>query len=166
VLTFRWLGFIACAAVVFSWAFAEAQVRTVAPGTTIVHDDFAYTVQSVIQRQSGAATTYEVKLRVENRAKRVSYIWRDATAYIVDENGRRYDPTSQGSVRLSAGMSAVVHPEFRIPRSARKASLRFWDTVFMGDVFDGLRYARTAVALYCRLIESPSATRPGVTTSQ
>jgi len=135
-------------AVILSWAYAEAQVRTVARGTAIVHDDFTYTVEDVHRRNVGPATIYDVALRVENRAKRVSYLWRDATAYIVDERGRRYNAVSRGSIELSAGMSASVHPRFRIPRGVHKAALRFWDTVFLGDVFDGLRYARTAVALY------------------
>ena len=144
----RWFGLAACAAILLSWAYAEAQVRTVAPGTTIVHDDFTYTVEAVNKIERKSATIYNIAVRVENRAKRVSYSWRDATAYIVDEHGRKYAPISDGALELSAGRSATVHPRFLIPRSVRKASLRYWDTVFMGDVFDGLRYARTAVALY------------------
>jgi hypothetical protein len=144
----RWAGFALCVALLCASAYATAGVSTVRPGTTIVHDDFTYTVERVAEHAENSSRMYEVTLRVENRAKRVPYLWHDAIAYVVDEHGRKYHPISHAALELAAGSTARVHPRFRLPRQVRKPTLRFWDSVFMGDVFDGVQYARTAVALY------------------
>ena len=144
----RWLGFALCLAMLCATAYASAQVRMVRPGATIVHDDFAYTVERVGTQHTGAGTNYQLTLRIENRAKRVSYQWRDRIAYVVDEYGRKYGPLSDETLALKPGSTALVHPRFRLPARVHRATLRFWDSVFMGDVFDGVQYARTAVALY------------------
>ncbi|MBV9148505.1 MAG: hypothetical protein JO024_01465 [Candidatus Eremiobacteraeota bacterium] len=144
----RWVGFALCVVLLCASAYASAGVGTVRPGTTIVHDDFTYTVERVAAHAEKSSEMYEVTLRVENRAKRVPYLWQDAIAYVVDEHGHKYHPISRGTLKLAAGSKAWVHPRFRLPQQVRKPTLRFWDSVFMGDVFDGVQYARTAVALY------------------
>ncbi|MBV8363872.1 MAG: hypothetical protein JO193_04845 [Candidatus Eremiobacteraeota bacterium] len=144
----RWLAVFGCAILIVSWTYTAARVRTVPTGTTVVHDDFTYTVQNVTKTRDGSASIYDVALLVQNHAKRVPYVWRDRTAYMVDERGRTYAPVSRYSANLYPGQSVEVHLRFAMPADTKKPSLRFWDTIFIGDLFDGLRYARTAVVLY------------------
>jgi len=129
-------------------ACSHGGVQTVPRRTVIVHDDFTYTVEGFRVKHDARALRLEVALRVANRAKRVPYVWRDTIAYVADARGRRYAPLSHDVIRIQAGDTAVVMLDFALPRDAHRVVLRFWDGIFMGDVFDGLRYARSAVALY------------------
>ena len=89
-------------------------------------------------------------LRIENDAKRVSYEWQPTTAYLVDEDGGRYETdisSSTAATSIPAGQSARVKVSFAVPYASRDLRLAFWDTVMMGDVFDGLRYARLRLRL-------------------
>lgn len=125
-----------------------------APASTIVrHDDFSFALDGpiVVARPGPQETkTIQVMLRIENDAKRVSYEWQPTTAYLVDEDGGRYETdisSSTAATSIPAGQSARVKVSFAVPYASRDLRLAFWDTVMMGDVFDGVRYARLRLRL-------------------
>jgi hypothetical protein len=117
-------------------------------GSAIVHDDFRYTVTDVSVRSDARRAVYGITILVENRAVRVPYVWRDDIAYTVDGNGRAFRPVSHQAVQLAPGTAAQVVVRFVVPVDARRIALRFWDGILMGDVLDGVQYARAAVPLY------------------
>ena len=118
--------------------------------TPVHHDDFTFVARSVDQvRRSDGNRDVRVHLTVENDAKVVGYEWEPATAYVLDGAGRRYAPDGRSTppVNIAAGARSDATLVFVVPPDARDLRLAFWDTVMMGDVFDGLRYARLRLKL-------------------
>jgi hypothetical protein len=132
--------------------YALAHYPIEAPMTTRVHhDDFAFVVRSVEygSQLEGSRDVY-IHLSVENDARVVGYRWEPATAYLIDGAGRRYLPgarNSTPSATIAAGNRADETLVFQVPPDAHDLRLAFWDGVMMGDVFDGLRYARLRLRL-------------------
>jgi hypothetical protein len=136
-------------------AYALAHSPIDAPVTTVVrHDDFAFVLDGVIVRHGPEpldTKIVEIPLRIENRAKIVSYHWVPTTAYLVDAGGHRYESDqlkSTHATTIPAGQSARVKVVYSIPYYSPGLRLAFWDGVMMGDVFDGLRYARLRLKLF------------------
>ena len=123
-------------------------VYEVARGQSIRHDDFFYTVTAVARRpRDSRHDRYVVTVVVENRSMRVGYSWRDRIAYVRDGRGPRYAPVSQGTFTLAPGVRRTVALEFDLPNTMRHPLLRFWDGVYLGDVFNAVRYAKAGVPL-------------------
>lgn len=121
-------------------------VQIVAPGTAVGHDDFFYSVTSVVHSRRGTLDRYDVALLVENHARRVGYHWHDDIAYIRGGRGPRYRPLTHHALDIAAGSERTVALSFVVPAGTRPM-LRFWDGVYMGDVFNAVRYAKTAIPL-------------------
>ena len=125
------------------------------PATTVVrHDDFAFVLDGVIVRHGPEpldTRVVEIPLRIENHAKIVSYHWTPTTAYLVDADGHRYESDqvkSTAATTISAGQSTHVKVVYNVAYYSPDLRLAFWDGVMMGDVFDGLRYARLRLRLF------------------
>ena len=144
-------GFAAPAALALAAAYVTnvfGPVYEVARGTAIRHDDFSYTVTGVTRRpRYPRHQRYTVTIVVENRAMRVGYVWRDNIAYVRDGRGPRYAPVSRGTFTLAPGVRRTVALEFDLPDTVRHPQLRFWDGIYMGDVFNAVRYAKAGVPL-------------------
>lgn len=141
------MALLAAVAAYSAWC-SFGPVRRLSLGQPIRHDDFLFTVERVHRlAQMNGAMRYTITVLVQNQALRVPYAWNDGIAYVVDARGRRYVPLSAGSFTLEAGQSRAAHIEFQLPSGANRPLLRFWDGMFMGDVFDANAYGRTAVAL-------------------
>jgi hypothetical protein len=126
-----------------------------APDSPVVHhDDFAFILDGPIVTHGPEpfdTKIVEIPLRIENHAKIVSYHWVPTTAYLVDADGRRYESDqlkSTPATTIPAGQSARVKVVYSIPYYSPGLRLAFWDGVMMGDVFDGLRYARLRLRLF------------------
>ena len=80
----------------------------------------------------------------------MGYAWDPSIAYLVDERGRRYAADQRRSsppTNIGAGDRSIVALEYHVPSDASGLRLAFWDTILMGDVFDGLKYARVRLLL-------------------
>jgi len=121
-------------------------------GAGVRHDDFTFTVLGA-QRSgapSGGLADVAVRLRIANQARRVSYRFSPSIAFVVDGKGRRYEAAaarSSPAERIEPGSSAVETLVFRVPSETTEIALGYWDGVLMGDLFDGLQYARARVRI-------------------
>lgn len=127
-------------------------VDVVPIGKPVRQDDFTYTVTHVGKERKSEGVSYVVTIRVDNEAKRVDYVWNDDTAFVTDSAGRRYravasSPAAVERAPILPGAFALFDLTFDLPADAKNPTLRYWNGILMGDVFDGLAYARTAVAL-------------------
>jgi len=149
-------GILALGGFAFVW-FAESTPIEVSSGTRVRHDDYAFILDRVaLKTQTDGSRAVAVTLRVENDAKRVAYVWQASTAYAVDSAGRHYAADRQASSAarsIPAGERATVGLVYRVPADASDLHLAFWDGILMGDVLDGVRYARLRLPL--------QPTRPG-----
>jgi hypothetical protein len=122
-------------------------------GTPVRQDDFTYTVTRVVKVKKSENVSYVVTIRVDNEAKRVDYRWSDDIASVSDSTGRRYRAVAASSsvaaerTPIPPGGSATYDLIFNLPADAKYPMLRYWNGVLMGDVFDGIAYSRTAIAL-------------------
>jgi uncharacterized protein DUF4352 len=121
-------------------------------GQPVRQDDFTYTVTRILKERNADTVSYVVAIRVNNDAKRVDYRWSDDAVFVADAAGRRYRAASSTTLAadrapIPPGASAAYDLTFRLPADAKNPMLRYWNGILMGDVFDGLAYARTAVAL-------------------
>jgi len=120
----------------------------VAPGTPIRHDDFLFTVRAIrLQPPTKLKDRYVIDLDVENQAREVHYRWDDRTAYVRDERGHSYYAENPRELSITPGHTVRIRLKFALPHDLRTPHLRFWDGIFMGDVLNGVRYARAATAL-------------------
>ena len=128
-------------------------VDVVPVGKPVRQDDFTYTVTHVGKERKSDGVTCFVTIRVNNEAKRVDYWWSDDTTFVTDSAARRYRaaaPTIPAAVNrapIPPGASAAYDLTFSLPADAKNPILRYWNGILMGDVFDGLAYSHTAVAL-------------------
>ncbi|PZR59633.1 MAG: hypothetical protein DLM50_00540 [Candidatus Meridianibacter frigidus] len=143
---------LAALAVVFTsiaaYAHASAAPMVVPRGTAIRHDDFIFTVVRAKRSPSFQGDRYSVVVRIDNHALRVPYQWSDSIVFVSDAAGNRYAAQSKGECELPPGASRNVRVDFDLPRGAARPVLHFWDGVLMGDLFDGVAYARVGVRLY------------------
>lgn len=101
-------------------------------GDTQCFDDWCIQVAEGRWMEAPPAATgrYEVTLRLSNRARRVPMGEKDTVVYLVDAQGRRYDPRAEGAdvpldVRLQPGQSMNATREFDVPRDAQDLGLIF-----------------------------------------
>jgi hypothetical protein len=145
----------------------SAPRRFVALDTPIRQDDFVYTVTGVgrtptISNPAASANAkgefYIVTIRVDNDAKRVSFVWDERIPHIIDAQGQRWDVSPQGQMALDAalkprfsipaGDSRTFEAVFDVPTTIERPSLVFDNGILMGDVFNLVAYRHIGVELY------------------
>jgi hypothetical protein len=154
------LGAGALAAGLFTY-LGDRPTHLVALGTPIRQDDFQYTVVGVTRAASiggvpARGVFYVIKVRVENDALRVPYLWRPDEVRIVDASGRSYgySPGGQRALDLAnpaavvnRGTTADFDVAFDVPRGIVRPQLAFSNGILMGDLFDGAAYEKARVPL-------------------
>jgi|SRR5450755_1127909 len=145
---------IGLALIAVGLAYFRSQPLDVVPiGNAVRQDDFTYTITRVVKERDAETVSYVVTIRVENDAKRVDYQWSDDTVFVTDAAGRHYHAivsntsTAVDRAPIPPSASAEYDLTFRLPADAKNPMLRYWNGILMGDVFDGVAYSRTAVAL-------------------
>ena len=91
-------------------------------------DDWCLTVENVRQSPENGRARYDVALRISSHALRVSQRALDAKVYLVDHQGRRYDPLPDDSaiplnILLHPGESIPTSRTFTLPPDAREVGL-------------------------------------------
>ena len=117
------------AAIYFAVAIVYSIVsprRTFRLGEPQCFDDWCITVASAAR----AAGTYDVALRLTNRARRVPMGEKGTVVYLTDGYGHRYDPVPRSSdlpldTRLQPGQSAAALRHFQLPPQATNVALVF-----------------------------------------
>ena len=79
---------------------------------------------------TSSGVSWAVTLRLGSRARRVAQRENDATVYLTDDRGRRFDPVPDAAmvpldVRLEPGQSVDVTRRFELPSDAQHAGLIF-----------------------------------------
>jgi hypothetical protein len=142
---------LASAVTLAGYALLQLTLDDAPQETRVRHDDFAFVIEGVkFGSRLAAGRDVFVRLRVENDAKVVDYRWEPSTAYVVDSSGRRYAPdvrTTTPARVIGPGRRALVTLVFRVAPDACGLQLAYWDGIMMGDVFDGLKYARLRLRL-------------------
>jgi hypothetical protein len=122
--------------------------------TPLRYDDFEFSVTGV-QTIAGAPagrTRQVVSLRVDNRAKRVSFIFQPAMAVVTDSSGRTYPvsrdvkPAFDWGTPIPAGASQTYPLEFDLPNEARNSSLKITFGP-VGDALDAFLTGRRRIRL-------------------
>lgn len=97
-------------------------------GDTQCFDDWCIAVVGAQWTGAPAVGRYEVTLRLSNRAKRVPMGEKGTVVYLVDPQGRRYDPLPDGAdvpldVMLQPGQSISATRAFDVPRDTPNLGL-------------------------------------------
>ena len=138
----------------------------------IHHDDFEYSVTSYLKTSSLPGVSdnlvsangnyYLVHFKVENRAMRVDHQWDNSIAYIVDEEGNRFENSKENQIVLDKtlhfgwneqyntrfGTSDSTILVFKLPPAVTKPYLMVRGGILMGDVFDRARFRKMKVMLF------------------
>jgi hypothetical protein len=141
--------------------FATRRNRTLGLGQTIQYDDFFFTVEQVdrLSGSRGSASSpglddFLVRLRIDNRAKRVPYQFRGDSLVFVDisrnEAGIRPVaerlPSGENSAprthELKAGESITADYLFRLPPDLNRFRLRVSSSGPIGDLLEWLVFGR------------------------
>lgn len=159
---------VLCSALLMS---SCANEKAIAVNERIHHDDFEYRVTDFIVMDSigsgegqrrAAGHFYVVTFEVENRAKRVAHEWDNSIAYVVDNQGRKYENLSETQSFLNtvepfnysshhttpAGATDTTRLIFDLPKNVTRPYLMVRGELLMGDVFDGKAFAKTKVRLF------------------
>ena len=136
----------------------------------IHHDDFNYRVTAVEKRKSIVAdslrmiaggTFYIVTFEVENDAKRVGHKWDNRIAYVISEEGEKYENNEAAQRLLNKkepfewrstyntgnGSTERTKLVFDIPGNPTELYLKVNGETLMGDVFDLNRFKRIKIKL-------------------
>jgi len=102
-------------------AGAASQRKVYRVGDMQCFDDWCITVTGAART---APRTVEVALRLSSRAKQRPMGEKGTVAYLVDAEGRRYDPipgsvTAQFDMKLQPGESVIASRRFDVPADAR-----------------------------------------------
>ncbi len=102
--------------------------RVLAVGEPWCFDDWCLTVDGVERTPGPSLVTYNVKLRIFSRARRVSQRAKGAWIYLMDDRGRRYPPEADPTtvpldVLLQPLESVTTSRLFRVPAEARHLGL-------------------------------------------
>lgn len=137
----------------------------------IHHDDFeysvtAFTITPEIVNENDTIVSkgnfYLVHFKVENKALRVAHQWDNSIAYIVDENGIRYENKKEIQKAVDKnqnfGLKDLYYTPhgstdstilvFELPADSRKPYLMVKGEILMGDVFDRARFKKIKVKLF------------------
>jgi hypothetical protein len=144
--------------------------RLVGLNHPIQYDDFAFSVLGVRKAQAlgeGEAQRHAqgvyliVTLKVENRARRVSFQFRDETAIVIDGHDQEHQVSCGGQAALEsepghgdpcpgpipAGVSCVKEIVFDVSPHADNWRLKFTGGGPVGEFLDNLLYGRMRIKL-------------------
>jgi hypothetical protein len=97
-------------------------------GDTQCFDDWCIAVVEAHPAESPPATSYDVTLRLSNRARRTPMGEKGTVVYLRDAQGHRYDPLPDAAMvpfdtLLQPGVSVIAGRRFDVPREARDVGL-------------------------------------------
>ena len=97
-------------------------------GDTQCFDDWCIAVVEAHRAESPPATSYDVTLRLSNRARRVPMGEKGTVVYLTDAQARRYDPVPDEAMvpfdtQLQPGTSVIARRRFDVARDARDVGL-------------------------------------------
>jgi hypothetical protein len=145
--------------------------RVIGLNENIHHDDFEYSVTSfdTTHQIIGKKDTifakdifYLVTFKVTNNALRVGHNWNNSIAFIIDENGNRYENIEEDQDELNEsepfglmkyyntphGYSSSTILVFQLPGNVRKPYLMVKGETLMGDVFDAGKFKKMRIKLF------------------
>jgi len=137
----------------------------------IHHDDFEYSVTAftttpeiITEKDTIFAKDifYLVHFKVVNNALRVGHQWDNSIAYLIDENGNRYENIKENQYAINKslpfGLKEIYNTPhgsvdttilvFNLPADVREPYLMVRGGILMGDVFDAGRFRRMKVKLF------------------
>jgi Domain of unknown function (DUF4352) len=143
--------------------------KVVGLNTPIQFDDFAFTVSSVRPAQAlGTGNARRpadgqyliVSLTINNKAKRVNYVWKNSTAILVDDSGQEHHVSTAGQAALEsepgkanpcagpipAGTACTKELVFDVPTAVRSPRFRI-SFGPVGDALESLFFGRKAIQL-------------------
>ena len=160
----------------FAWLFmlmacTTSEEKIIDPGQPIHQDDFEYVVntfsiQNNIESSKDTLIAngqyYLISFTVINTAKRVNHRWKNTIAYVMDENGNKYENNKDAQVVLNSikpfGYEAEYVTTFQteestififdLPEDVHKPYLMVRGETLMGDFFDGDQFSKTKVKLF------------------
>jgi hypothetical protein len=139
------LALVVVGVVVLTVAFNRKTV-VVGLNTPIRYDDFAFL--ALDGKRGDPPTTYLVKLRVQNRARRVDFRFTPGMAVLVDGSGHAYLPAAGfDEVVLKAGSSADVDLRYDVPADLRSPTLRILPGGMIGDAIETTLAGRKSIRL-------------------
>jgi hypothetical protein len=161
-----WVGLVAVVlALLFLGVLATRRNRTLGPGQTVRYDDFDFTVEQANRLDRGPtpdraedSDDYLVRLRIDNRARRVDFRFDGNRLVFVDLDGKAQpirpaaERTASGervtprTVVLRAGESGTVDYLYALPRDRSNLRLRVTSGT-VGDLLDWLLSGRTEFQL-------------------
>jgi hypothetical protein len=97
-------------------------------GDTQCFDDWCIAVVEAHRAESLPATSYDVTLRLSNRARRMPMGAKGTVVYLTDAQARRYDPVPDEAMvpfdtQLQPGTSVIARRRFDVARDARDVGL-------------------------------------------
>ena len=118
---------IAYEALVLIVAGASPQ-RVLQVGDPWCFDDWCLTVEQVMKTPMPPQVAYNVSLRISSRARRVTQRAKGAWIYLIDRQGRRYEPEPDASavpldVLLQPGEAVSTSRVFKVPAEAGELGL-------------------------------------------
>jgi hypothetical protein len=145
--------------------------RVIGLNENIHHDDFEYSVTSfdtthqIIGRKDTIFAKdifYLVTFKVTNNALRVGHNWNNSIAYIIDENGNRYENIEEDQDELNEsapfglmkyyntphGSTSSTILVFQIPENVKMPYLMVRGETLMGDVFDAGKFKKMKIKLF------------------
>ena len=102
--------------------------RVLQVGELWCFDDLCLTVEQVAKMPAPPQAAYTVSLRISSRARRVTQRAKGAWIYLIDRQGRRYEPEADASavpldVSLQPGESVATSRVFKVPAEAGELGL-------------------------------------------
>jgi hypothetical protein len=102
--------------------------RIINIGDPQCNDDWCIAVQDVLRTPSSSGTSYSVTLLLSSRARRISQRENGVIVYLIDSDGRRFDPTPKVSetpfnVLLQPGESVTAVRVFELPSNEHDIGL-------------------------------------------
>jgi hypothetical protein len=97
-------------------------------GDTQCFDDWCIAVVEAHRAESPPAASYDVTLRLSNRARRMPMGEKGTVVYLTDAQGRRYNPQPDEAMvpfdtQLQPGTSVIARRRFDVARDARDVGL-------------------------------------------
>jgi hypothetical protein len=150
-------GLVVAGVLALAWTGCVRHDRIAARGEQLLYDDFAFSVQDVMQAKTlgvpghearARGTFWIVDVRVANKAQRVSYELDSHQVAVLDENDRPIEPSSEGQAALAAeghatprvdelahGESCTTRVVFDVPDSVvePRLKIRFGKVGTMAD---------------------------------
>ena len=150
------IGFIVGLTALVAWVNRPGTIA--GPGSAIQLDDFAFRIEGTSRLDTSIPGAFVVRLRVENRARRVDFRFRPETAKLIDADGRLLAPI-EGSrdpagspipcgcdAPMPAGTECVASLTYRLPDGYRPERLVIRGD-WIGAILDAIFCGKPSLAL-------------------